>query len=56
MPPVEKMWYTLQHGIPNLRVVNRGRDDGPPEQPCYMEYIVTDKPTDQINWESTDET
>ena len=43
MSEEEKIWHTLKYGSPRLRVIKHAREDGPPEQPCYLEYILTDK-------------
>jgi len=52
------MWYILSHHkLPVTRILKRARSDGkPPEQPCYIEYIITDKEDDKINWNTTDRT
>ena len=56
MSTEERIWYTLKYGVPTLRIVRRARDDGPLGATRYIEYIVTDKPLNQINRENTDET
>ena len=52
----EKTWYILKYGsLPKLTVHKRVmRDnDRPPGKRCYVEYIITDKDYEDINWEIT---
>ena len=56
MSAEERMWSILKHGVEaiHLRIVKRACDDGPPGAQMYIEYIVTDKPYEEINWDTTD--
>ena len=56
LPPEAKTWYMLKHGaLPNLRIAKRARSDGKGPEPCYIEYILTDKVDEDINWDTTNE-
>jgi hypothetical protein len=53
----QRMWYLLKHSdLPALTIYKRGRSDGPKGEPCYIEYILTDKQYDDINWSTKNET
>jgi len=58
MTPEEKVWHILEHSASHVRIARRAAYDRcrEPGTRHYIEYILTDKPDDKINWESTDET
>ena len=52
----EKTWYILKYGsLPECTVHKRDRfDSDRPAGEChYIEYIITDKDYEDINWEIT---
>lgn len=52
----EKTWYILKYGsLPECTVHKRVMrdDDRPSGERCYVEYIITDKDYEDINWEIT---
>ena len=52
----EKTWYILKYGkLPKLTVHKRAAFDStrPSGEQHYIEYIITDKDYEDINWEIT---
>jgi len=57
MTAEERVWYVLSHEkLPKCQILKRDAYDSDrlPGERHYIDYIITDKPSDKINWDTTD--
>lgn len=54
LPNEDRIWHILKYGLTHLRIEKRARNNGPPGERDYIEYILTDKRYEDINWDTKD--